>query len=202
MENGGSAGVDGRSVAAVERQSEEEIPIIHRQRRTESDKPEPVKREWIPQAGSAEKGPLGVPTARDRIVQRALRKVIEPIFEGDFAPESYGFGARRGCKDALRRVEPLLKEGAVWVVEADMQGYFDTIAHGWLRERVGGKIADRRVRRLIESYLKAGVMESAKGWQPRENGTPQGAVISPLLANISLDALDGEMATAGLLMVR
>ena len=102
VENGGSAGVDGRSVAAVERQSEEEITIIHRQLRTESYKPEPVKGVWIPKAGSAEKRPLGVPTVRDRIVQTALRKVIEPIFERDFAPESYGFRPRRGCKDALR----------------------------------------------------------------------------------------------------
>ena len=202
VENGGSAGVDGRSVAAVERRSEEEISIIQRQLRAESYKPEPVKRVWIPKLGSAEKRPLGVPTVRDRIVQAALRKVIEPIFERDFAPESYGFRPGRGCKDALRRVEQLLKEGAVWVVDADIEGYFDTIPHGWLMERVGRKIADGRVLRLIESYLKAGVMESAKGWQPSENGTPQGAVISPLLANIYLDALDWEMAQAGLPMVR
>ena len=202
VENGGSAGVDGRSVAAVERRSEEEISIIQRQLRAESYKPEPVKRVWIPKLGSAEKRPLGVPTVRDRIVQAALRKVIEPIFERDFAPESYGFRPGRGCKDALRRVEQLLKEGAVWVVDADIEGYFDTIPHGWLMERVGRKIADGRVLRLIESYLKAGVMESAKGWQPSENGTPQGAVISPLLANIYLDALDWEMAQAELPMVR
>ena len=90
----------------------------------------------------------------------------------------------------------------MWVVDADIEGYFDTIPHGWLMERVGRKIADGRVLRLIESYLKAGVMESAKGWQPSENGTPQGAVISLLLANIYLDALDWEMAQAGLPMVR
>ena len=138
----GSAGVDGRSVAAVERRSEEEISIIQRQLRAESYKPEPVKRVWIPKLGSAEKRPLGVPTVRDRIVQAALRKVIEPIFERDFAPESYGFRPGRGCKDALRRVEQLLKEGAVWVVDADIEGL---LRHDSARLADGaGRAEDRR----------------------------------------------------------
>ena len=135
-------------------------------------------------------------------MQTALRNVIEPIFERDFAPQSYGFRPGRGCKDALRRVDQLLKEGRVWVVDADIKGYFDTIPHGPLMERVGRKIADGRVLRLIEGYLKAGVMESVKGWQPTEEGTPQGAVISPLLANIYLDPLDWEMAQGSQEMVR
>jgi RNA-directed DNA polymerase len=164
--------VDGRSAAAVARQSGEEITILHRQLRAESYKPKTVKRVWIPKQGSSEKRPLGVPTVRDRIVQTALRNVIEPIFERDFAPESYGFRPGRGCKDALRRVEGQLKEGRVWVVDADLKGYFDTIPHGPLLERIGRKIADGRVLRLIEGYLKAGVMESVKGWQPTEKGTP------------------------------
>jgi len=200
--NGGSAGVDGRSVAAVEKQSEEEIAILHRQLRAEQYEPAPVKRVWIPKQGSPEKRPLGVPTVRDRIMQTALRNVIEPIFERDFAPQSYGFRPGRGCKNALRRVDELLKEGGVWVVDADIKGYFDTIPHEPLMERVGRKIVDGRVLRLIEGYLKAGVMESVKGWQPTERGTPQGAGISPLLANIYLDPLDWEMAGAGLEMVR
>jgi RNA-directed DNA polymerase len=200
--NGGSAGVDGRSVAAVGKQSEEEIAILHRQLRAENYEPAPVKRVWIPKQGSPEKRPLGVPIVRDRIMQTALRNVIEPIFERDFAPQSYGFRPGRGCKDALRRVDELLKEGGVWVVDADIKGYFDTIPHGPLMERVGRKIADGRVLRLIEGYLKAGVMESVKGWQPTERGTPQGAVISPLLANIYLDPLDWEMAQGSQEMVR
>ena len=202
LRHGGSAGVDGRSVAAVARQSAEEIAILHRQLRAESYKPKTVKRVWIPKQGSTEKRPLGVPTVGDRIVQTALRNVIEPIFERDFAPESYGFRPGRGCKAALRRVDQLLKEGGVWVVDADLKGYFDTIPHGSLLERVGQKIADGRVLRLIEGYLKAGVMESVKGWQSSEQGTPQGAVISPLLANIYLDPLDWEMAAADFDMVR
>ena len=200
--NGGSAGVDGRSVEVVEKQSEEEIAILHRQLREEIYEPAPVKRVWIPKLGSPEKRPLGVPTVRDRIVQTALRNVIEPIFERDFAPQSYGFRPGRGCKDALRRVEELLKDGRVWVVDADIKGYFDTIPQDALMERVRRKIADGRVVRLMEGYLKAGVMESVGGWEPTEQGTPQGAVISPLLANIYLDPLDWEMAGAGLEMVR
>jgi RNA-directed DNA polymerase len=145
---------------------------------------------------------LGVPTVRDRIVQSALRHVIEPIFEREFAPQSYGFRPGRGCKDALRRVQQLLEEGRVWVVDADLKSYFDTIPHGPLLARVREKIADGRVIELIEGYLKAGVMESVKGWQPSEGGTPQGAVISPLLANIYLNPLDWEMVQAGVEMVR
>lgn len=200
--NGGSAGVDGRSVVAVGKQSEEETAILHRELREESYEPAPVKRVWIPKLGSPEKRPLGVPTVRDRIVQTALRNVIEPIFERDFAAQSYGFRPGRGCKDALGRVDALLKEGRVWVVDADIKGYFDTIPQDALMERVGRKIADGRVLRLIEGYLQAGVMDSVSGWQPTEEGTPQGAVISPLLANIYLDPLDWEMAEAGLEMVR
>lgn len=200
--NGGSAGVDGRSAAAVEKQSKEEIATLHRQLREERYKPAPVKRVWIPKPGSPERRPLGVPTVRDRIVQSALRNVMEPIFERDFAPRSYGFRPGRGCKDALRRVDELLKEERVWVVDADIKGYFDTIPQDALMERVGRKIADGRVLRLVEGCLKAGVMQGVKGWAPTERGTPQGAVISPLLANIYLDPLDWEMAEAGLEMVR
>ena len=177
MENGGSAGVDGRSVKVVKEQQEEEVAILQRQLRAGSYRPAPVKRVWISKLGSAEKRPLGVPTVRDRIVQTALRHVIEPIFERDFAPQSYGFRPGRGCKDALRRVEQLLQEGRVWVVDADLKSYFDTIPHVALLERVGRKIADGRVLELIEGYLKAGVMKSTKQWQPTEGGTPQGAVI-------------------------
>jgi RNA-directed DNA polymerase len=202
LSNSGSAGIDGRSVAAIRGQSEEEIAILQRQLRAESYEAKAVKRVWITKEGSVEKRPLGVPTVRDRIVQTALRHVIEPIFERDFALQSYGFRPGRGCKDALRRVDQLLKAGGVWVVDADIKGYFDAIPHGPLMERIGRKIADGRVLGLIEGYLKAGVMESVKGWQPTEEGTPQGAVISPLLANISLDPLDWEVAAAGLEMVR
>ena len=162
----------------------------------------PVKRVWLPKQGSPRKDRWEFLPCEIASCRAAMRNVMEPIFERDFAPQSYGFRPGRGCKDALRRVEGLLKEGRVWVVDADLKGYFDTIPHERLMERVEGKIADGRVLRLIESYLKAGVMESVKGWQPTEEGTPQGAVISPLLANMYLDPLDWEMASAGYEMVR
>jgi RNA-directed DNA polymerase len=135
-------------------------------------------------------------------VQGALRHVIEPIFEREFAPQSYGFRPGRGCKAALRRVDELLKSGYGWVVDADLKSYFDTIPQGRLMERVGEKIADGRVLKLIETMLKSGVMDAIKGWQPTENGTPQGAVITPLLSNIYLNPLDWQMAKEGYEMVR
>ena len=115
----------------------------------------------------------------DRIVQGALRMVIEPIFEKEFAVHSYGFRPRRGCKDALRRVDCLLKEGRGWVVDADLKSYFDTIPHVRLMETVQSKIADGRVLEMIRSYLKQGVMEQLQHYEAGEAGTPQGAVISP-----------------------
>jgi RNA-directed DNA polymerase len=134
-------------------------------------------------------------------VQTALRNVLEPIFERDFAEQSYGFRPGRGCKDALRCVDALLKEGYIWVVDADLKSYFDTINHSKLLDRVEAKIADRTLLVLLTSYLKQRIMETADGWTP-ELGTPQGAVISPLLSNIYLDPLDHLLASAGFAMVR
>ncbi|HWT79899.1 MAG TPA: group II intron reverse transcriptase/maturase, partial [Candidatus Methylomirabilis sp.] len=158
-------------------------------------------RAWIPKLGSKEMRPLGIPTVRDRVVQAALRAVLEPIFERDFAAQSFGFRPRRGCKDALRRVNTLLEQGYDWVVDADLKSYFDTIPHSTLMDRVGEKVADGKVLRLLEAFLHARVMETAKGWTP-EGGTPQGAVVSPLLSNIYLDSLDHLMAGQGIEMVR
>jgi len=142
-----------------------------------------------------------VPTVRDRVVQAALRAVLEPIFERDFAAQSYGFRPRRGCKDALRRVDTLLKQGYSWVVDADLKSYFDTIPHSTLMDGVREKEADGKVLRLLEAFLHARVMETAKGWTP-EGGTPQGAVVSPLLSNLYLDSLDHLLAEKGIERVR
>jgi RNA-directed DNA polymerase len=202
VENGGSAGIDRQSVREVERHREKEIGDLQRELREQEYRPQAVKRVWIEKLGSKEKRPLGVPAVRDRIVQGALRHVIEPIFEREFAAQSYGFRPGRGCKGALRRVDELLKSGHGWVVDADLKSYFDTIPQGRLMERVGQKIADGRVLALIETMLKSGVMDAFEGWQPTESGTPQGAVISPLLSNIYLDPLDWLMATEGYEMVR
>jgi RNA-directed DNA polymerase len=135
------------------------------------------------------------------VVQAALRAVLEPIFERDFAAQSYGFRPNRGCKDGLRRVDTLLKAGHSWVVDADLKSYFDTIPHSALLARVREKVTDSRVLELLEAFLTAKVMETAEGWTPEE-GTPQGAVISPLLSNLYLDPLDHLMAGAGIEMVR
>jgi RNA-directed DNA polymerase len=199
---GGSAGIDNQSARAVQERQEQTIEKLEQELRSAQYQPEAVKRVWIPKPGSQEKRPLGVPTIRDRIVQGAVLQVIEPIFEREFAAQSYGFRPGKGCKDALRRVDELLKRGNHWVVDADLKSYFDTIPHERLMERVGEKIADGRVMSLIEGMLKAGVMDSLKGWQPTEQGSPQGAVISPLLSNIYLNGLDWKMARNGFEMVR
>jgi RNA-directed DNA polymerase len=200
--NAGGAGIDGQSVKQFEAQEEQQLQQLSRELKNGVYRPAAVKRVWIPKAGSTEKRPLGIPVVRDRVAQTALRNVIEPIFERDLAEQSYGFRPRRATKDALRRVEELLNQAHHWVVDADIKGYFDSIPHGKLTAKVGAKISDGRILELIESYLKAGVMEQCKGWEATNQGTPQGGVISPLLANIYLDELDWKIANAGMQMVR
>jgi len=129
-------------------------------------------------------------------------QVIEPIFEREFATQSYGFRPGKGCKDALRRVDELLRSGKYWVLDADLKSYFDTIPHERLMERVGEKVSDGKVLNLIEGMLQAGVMDTVEGWQATRQGSPQGAVISPLLSNIYLNGLDWKMARNGFEMVR
>lgn len=143
-----------------------------------------------------------IPAVRDRIVQGACRNVIEPIFERVFGEHSYGFRPGRGCKDALRRVDELLRRGYTWVVDLDFKAFFDTIPQGRLMERVEELISDGRLLDLLKKYLKAGVMEGMKGWEPTKQGTPQGAVISPLMANLYLNPLDHLMAAMGHQMTR
>ncbi len=199
---GGSAGVDHQSARQIKVHKDQTIAKLEQELRAAQYQPQAVKRVWIPKAGSKEKRPLGVPTLRDRIVQGALLHVIEPIFEREFAAQSYGFRPGKGCKDALRRVDELLKSGYHWVVDADLKSYFDTIPQQRLMERIKEKIADGRVLKLLEQMLQAGVMDTVKGWQPTEQGTPQGAVVSPLLSNIYLNGLDWQMARNGSEMVR
>jgi RNA-directed DNA polymerase len=199
--NGGSAGVDYVTVKEFEHKLEGNLERLREQLRRGQYQPQGIRRTWIDKPGSREKRPLGIPTVRDRVVQTALKMVLEPIFERKFAPQSYGFRTGRGCKDALRRVNDLLQQGYYWVVDADLKSCFDTIPHGPLLQRVGEEIADGRVLELLHAYVKAKVMETANGWEPEE-GTPQGAVISPLLANIYLHPLDMLFAQPGVEMVR
>jgi RNA-directed DNA polymerase len=199
---GGCAGADGQTVRHFARMAEAELARLHEQLRAGTYRAQPVRRVWMDKPGSKEQRPLGIPAVRDRIVQGALRHVLEPIFEADFAEHSYGFRPGRGAKDALRRVDMLLKAGHDWVVDADLKSYFDTLPHERLLALVKQRVADGRVLALVEAFLRAGVMEEAKGWQPTERGTPQGGVISPLLANLYLNGLDHQMAQAGYQMVR
>jgi len=201
-QNKGAAGVDGQSVEEYLRQCPERLRQVQAWLRAGTYTPQPAKRVWIPKLGSQELRPLGVPTVEDRVVESAMRNVIEPIFENIFAEHSYGFRPGRGAKDALRRVAQLLNAGKVWVVDADLKGYFDSIPQDKLMEAVAEHISDGPLLELIQKFLKQGVMEKGKGWQPTERGTPQGAVVSPLLANIYLNPLDHVMAKAGKEMVR
>jgi RNA-directed DNA polymerase len=199
--NEGAAGVDHVTISMFESDLDEELRRLSEQLRTGTYRPQLIRRHYIPKPGTQEKRPLGIPTVRDRVVQTAVRMVIEPIFEQEFAEHSYGFRPKRGCKDALRRVDELLKSGYNYVVDADLKSYFDTIPHDLLLTLVSQKISDGRMLTLIEQFLKQGVLDEMREWTP-ETGSPQGAVISPLLSNIYLNPLDQEMARVGFEMVR
>jgi RNA-directed DNA polymerase len=207
--NAGACGVDGITIGGFAKDSQSRLLAVKEHLDKGTYQPKPVKRVWINKPGSAEKRALGIPTVTDRVVQAAVRMVIEPIFENRFAEHSHGFRPGRGCKDALRRVEELLRAGRQHVVEVDIKGYFDAIPHDRLMALVREHIADGRVLGLIEGFLKQGVMEGVELAKTEEEppggesqGTPQGGVISPLLANIYLDPLDWLMAGAGYEMVR
>jgi len=199
--NKGAPGVDHVTVEAFGNDLEANVGKLVAALHGGTYEPQAIQRVYIPKPGSNEQRPLGIPTVRDRVVQAAVRHVVEPIFEKEFAAHSYGFRPGRGCKDALRRVDALLKAGFVYVVDADLKSYFDTIPHGRLMSRLRERIADGRVLQLIESFLKAGIMDGMKEWEP-EAGAPQGAVLSPLLSNVYLNPLDQQMAARGQEMVR
>jgi RNA-directed DNA polymerase len=198
--NKGAAGVDGQSIERFEARADLYLAELSTALREGSYHPQAVKRVDIPK-GDGKTRPLGIPTVKDRIVQQAVRLVIEPIFEAGFRDESYGFRPGRGCHDALREVDRLIKEGYAYVVDADLAGYFDSIPHDRLMARVGAKVSDGRVLDLIRGWLKADILKGLEQWTPTE-GSPQGAVISPLLANIYLDPLDGFIAGRGYRMAR
>jgi RNA-directed DNA polymerase len=199
--NQGAAGVDQQTVEEFQDRQLEEIDRLVDDLRTGKYQPHAVKRVWIPKPGSTEKRPLGIPAVRDRVVQTALLNVLEPIFDIGFAEHSYGFRKGRGCHHALERIEKLLADGYTYVVDADLKAYFDTIPKDRLRERVGERVSDRGVLGLVKKFLDQGVMDGLSEFTP-EKGTPQGAVISPLLANLYLNPLDHLMADAGFAMTR
>ncbi len=198
--NHGAAGIDKQSIEAFAANAEQylnELAMVLEQGRYN---PQAVKRVEIPKAGGKTR-PLGIPTVKDRIVQTAVKRVIEPIFENEFLPMSYGFRPGRGCKDALREVDGYLKDGYTYVVDADLKGYFDSIPHDLLKAGVEEHISDGRLLDILASWLKQDIVKGAERWTPT-GGTPQGAVISPLLANVYLHPLDERMTGAGYRMVR
>ena len=198
--NAGAAGVDGQSVKQFEFRAEIYLAELEQALRSGEYRPEPIRRVEIPKGGGKMR-PLGIPAVKDRIVQTALKLVIEPIFEREFEDSSYGFRPQRGCKDALREVDELIKQGYTHVVDADVESFFDTIVHPTLMRRIEERISDGRVLRLIGLFLSQDIIQGMKRWTPT-GGTPQGAVISPLLANIYLHPLDRQMKQQGYRMVR
>jgi RNA-directed DNA polymerase len=199
--NRGAAGVDHVTIPMFEARLDDELRRLSESLRDGTYRPQAIRRHYIPKPGSQDLRPLGIPTVRDRTVQTALRMVLEPIFERDFAEHSYGFRPGRGCKGALSRVDELLEAGYTHVVDADLKSYFDTIPHDRLMALVGQKVSDGRVLSLIEAFLQQGVLDGLREWTPEE-GSPQGGCISPLLSNIYLNPLDHLMAAQGFAMVR
>ena len=192
-----SAGVDGQTAAHVEQVLgvERFLDELREQLRTGSFRPVPVKERRIPKRGDKTRR-LGIPTLRDRVVQAALKLVLEPIFEADFQPCSYGFRPRRRAQDAIAEIHQLTSRSYEWIVEADIEACFDSLDHTALMGRVRERVADRRVLRLVKAFLKAGIMNEQGDLEETRTGTPQGGILSPLLANIALSALDEHFACA------
>ena len=190
--NGGAPGVDGISIAMIEQQGVESyLEELGEDLRKQTYKPLPVKRVEIDKANGG-KRPLGIPTVRDRIAQTVCKMILEPIFEADFSENSYGFRPERSSRDAMGRIKENLKAGKTEVIDADLSKYFDTIPHEKLFIALKERIADPRMLKLIDKWLKAPVLENGqlKGGKKNKTGTPQGGVISPLLANVYLNLLD------------
>ncbi len=195
------AGVDGVTVEQFAEQADKELDRLAEELKSGTYRPRPVRRHYIPKPGTTKKRPLGIPSVRDRVVQEALRSLTEPIFEVEFLEGSHGFRPERSTDTACQQLEQYLKEGKVWVVDADITGFFDNVDQERALAEVNRRIADGKVLKLIRSFLEAGVMEEMKV-RYATTGTPQGGIISPLLANIYLHAMDEELEARHISWVR
>jgi RNA-directed DNA polymerase len=202
--NGGAPGIDRQTIDQFRERADERLRELAKDLRSKTYRPQPVRRVFIPKEGKrGGERPLGIPTVRDRIVQQALRHVLEPIFEATFSPGSHGYRPERGCATALAVVDQAVKAGYDWVVDADLEAFFDTMDHEKLLAALNEEIADGSVLRLVSQILKAGVwLPSAAEAEPTEVGTPQGGPLSPLLANVYLHAFDKRRVQAGYGLVR
>ena len=198
--NRGAAGIDRMSIERFDANAEHYLVVLGKELRNGSYQPAPIRRVYIPK-GKGQTRPLGIATVKDRVVQGALKLVLEPIFEKEFLPVSYGFRPERSCKDALRVVDRNLKDGFTWVVDADLQNYFDTIPKQGLMALLKAKVSDASVLYLLEQLLDQEVVEGMKHWTPVA-GTPQGSVLSPLMANLYLNGLDELLSSSGIRFVR
>jgi group II intron reverse transcriptase/maturase len=198
--NRGAAGIDKVSIGMFEANLEANLLALMRQLKDGSFEPRPLRRVYIPKGGDKTR-PLGIPAVRDRVAQEVLRRLLSPIFEGIFHDDSYGFRPGRGCHQAVERVLEVWREGHTSVLDADIQGFFDQIPHPVIMTGLAAEVADGNILRLVERFLRAGVMEDGK-FRPTRQGTPQGGVISPLLANIALNSLDWRLHEAGFRFVR
>lgn len=199
--NRGAPGVDHVTIEDFTANLARNLDKLERQLQSGEYRPQAIRRVMIPKPGSKETRPLGIPTVRDRTVQAALRHVLEPILERQFAEHSYGFRPDRGCKDALRRVDRLVKNGYGYTVDVDLKSYFDTIPHERLIQELRKYVADNQVITLVEKFLQAAVLDGLEHWTPTA-GAPQGAIISPLLSNLYLNELDHLLASSGYEMTR
>jgi group II intron reverse transcriptase/maturase len=190
--NGGAPGPDKETFEQIEQIGPEAmLEELHDALKTKTYRPGPVKRVYIPKLSGGER-PLGIPNIRDRVVQTAAKLVLEPIFEPDFDPDSYGFRPKRNAHQALDAIQEAFAEGMCWVIDADIASYFDTIPHDRLMKAVAERVVDGAMLALVKMFLQAPIVDESDGGRPRRNhqGTPQGGAISPLLANIYLNLLD------------
>lgn len=193
--NRGAAGIDRMTIKAFELQLEHHLEVLQQTLRRKTYRPKPVRRVNIPKADGSQR-PLGIPTVGDRVVQAAAKRILEPIFEAKFMDCSYGFRPERSAHMALKKIREDLEDGYRYVIDADLKSYFDTIPHGKLLDMVRETVVDGSVLTLLETFLTAGIMDGGS-FQLNEQGTPQGGVISPLLANIYLHPLDKAMTERG-----